>query len=189
MSGIPPYGYQSVYPSAPSMYPSQGFVPPPTPGARMFRPVVEWRDASSGAVPVANPVIGGHDVNSEPLYIGSTEIDGDLVPGKVVQSHRCCYVAYAGREHSSRIYHVLVNPSNCELVWQHSSHGKVPTGAIQGGRTADGEPLYIGRHYHDGSLTVGKIHPSHGRLYISFGGEEVPYSEYEVLCCKHVPLM
>lgn len=39
-----------------------------------------------------------------------------------------------------------------------------------------------GRAHHDGSLTVGKVHISHGLLYIPFAGSEVSIdSEIEVL--------
>lgn len=41
--------------------------------------------------------------------------------------------------------------------------------------------MFIGRVHHEGSLTVGKIHPSHGLIYIPFGGVEIPYNHYEVL--------
>lgn len=42
--------------------------------------------------------------------------------------------------------------------------------------------LNIGRVYHEGSLTVGKVQISHGALYIPFNGSEVSiHSEIEVL--------
>lgn len=54
--------------------------------------------------------------------------------------------------------------------------------SLTAGVTADGEPLYVGRVNHEGSLTVGKVQISHGALYIPFGGSEVPiHSEIEVL--------
>ena len=45
----------------------------------------------------------------------------------------------------------------------------------------DSEPLFIGRHEHGGSLVIGKVHLSHGCLYIPFGKKEVKYSFYEIL--------
>lgn len=41
--------------------------------------------------------------------------------------------------------------------WVPASDGHIPEGAVEGGRTCDGEPLYIGRAHHHGSLTVGKV--------------------------------
>ena len=58
---------------------------------------------------------------------------------------------------------------NGNVQWQDSQNGHVPPNAVAGGRTESGETLYIGRSRHQGSLTVGKIHPSHGCLYFPFG--------------------
>ncbi len=80
----------------------------------------------------------------------------------------------------------MVNPQNCELVWIHASNGDIPSGAVEGGRQSNGEVLYIGRAQYMGSLAIGKVHRSHRVLYISFGGNEVPISQYEVLCAKYI---
>lgn len=58
---------------------------------------------------------------------------------------------------------------------------QIPQNAVPGGETKDGEPLFIGRVNHESSLTPGKVHPSHGCLYISYAGEEISYKEFEVL--------
>nr|CAD7573406.1 unnamed protein product [Timema californicum] len=42
------------------------------------------------------------------------------------------------------------------VAWERSSHGHVPYGAIEAGRTSSGEPLFIGRVLHNGTLTPGK---------------------------------
>lgn len=55
------------------------------------------------------------------------------------------------------------------------------SGAIQAGHTASGEPLFVGRAHYLGSHTIGKVQPSHGSLYIAFGGAEIPIKEYEIL--------
>lgn len=41
--------------------------------------------------------------------------------------------------------------------WVPASDGYIPEGAVEGGRTAEGEPLYIGRAFESGSHTVGKV--------------------------------
>lgn len=46
--------------------------------------------------------------------------------------------------------------------------------------------LYIGRGHHNGSMVVGKVHPEHHVLYVSFGGDEVPINSYEVLVVKNL---
>lgn len=47
----------------------------------------------------------------------------------------------------------------CEqrFQWVPAYGGQVPPNAVCGGQTSDGERLYIGRAYHEGSSTVGKV--------------------------------
>ncbi|KAH8019170.1 hypothetical protein HPB51_017397 [Rhipicephalus microplus] len=70
--------------------------------------------------------------------------------------------------------------------WVPNSDGALPTGAVQGGVCASGEPLYIGRAYHEGTLTIGKVQPSRRCLSIPYGGEEHCSSDYEVLVVQTV---
>jgi len=155
---------------------------------RSYHAVAQWTRAGGGWVPPNEAVEGGYDVGGERIYVGRALQDGDCIPGKVVPSHGCCYVAYGGREHSHSDYQVLTSNSGHELAWINASGSDIPTGAVQGGVTADGEPLFIGRHEHEGSWVIGKVHPSHGSLYIPFGGEEHAYSEYEILCVRRLHL-
>nr|WCR32668.1 farnesoic acid O-methyltransferase isoform A [Pyrrhocoris apterus] len=70
-------------------------------------------------------------------------------------------------------------------MWLSDSGGRVPPNAVKGG--FDNEQLYIGRAHFKGTLTPGKIHPSHGVCYVPWGGEEHACPEYEVLCdCRGV---
>ncbi|KAH8018429.1 hypothetical protein HPB51_006051 [Rhipicephalus microplus] len=131
-----------------------------------------------GAVP------GGED-DGETIYVGRALHDGDVLPGKVVPSHSCCYVSHARAEHSYSSYQVLIS-DDPDMAWVPASEGSVPTGAIQGGMTSSGEPLYIGRTFHEGTLTIGKVHPSHNCLYIPYGGDEHHYTDYEVLVCNTI---
>lgn len=62
-----------------------------------------------------------------------------------------------------------------------SASGHVPEGAVRGGTNVAGETLYIGRAHYEGSLTVGKVHPSHNCLYLPFGSAEHSVQQYEVL--------
>lgn len=41
--------------------------------------------------------------------------------------------------------------------WVPTHGANIPGDAVEGGRTSDGEPLYIGRVHHEGSNTVGKV--------------------------------
>lgn len=106
----------------------------------------------------------------------SLYIDGVL--GKYVVSHGVCYVAHGGNEHTKYQFDVLCNGNPS---WVQASNGHVPIGAVQAGHTDSGEPLYVGRSCYQGSITVGKVHPSLGSLYIPFGGKEVSLQEYDIL--------
>lgn len=70
------------------------------------------------------------------------------------------------------------------FVWEFAKDGEVPDGAVEVGQTKEGERLFMGRALYGGSQTPGKVHPSHGCLYIPWQGAEVSLTEYEVLCIK-----
>lgn len=100
------------------------------------------------------------------------------MPVKVVPSRQSAYVSYGGQEINVSNYEVL---TGFGFQWIHSGGGHTPEGAISSGNMANGEPCYIGRAHFSGSLTPGKIHKSHGCLYIPFGGAEHRIDSYEVL--------
>ncbi|OQR74200.1 hypothetical protein BIW11_09228 [Tropilaelaps mercedesae] len=147
----------------------------------------QWVPTSGSNIP-ANALYGGNDSSGETLYIGRTRHNEDIVPGKVVPSHQCCYVPWGGEENRHSDYEVLIAQSESEFTWEPASGGRLPTGAMQGGITEEGEPLYIGRAKHEDSLTVGKIQPSQHCCYIAYGGREIRCSDYEVLACRVVRL-
>ncbi|CAG2180290.1 unnamed protein product, partial [Oppiella nova] len=136
--------------------------PYPSPGV--------WEPVIGDNIPVNDTVVGGYEANGEAIYVG-----------RVIRSHGVCYVSCSGEEYRYQRYQVLTNPHHCELVWIYEAGGKVPNGALVGGQDMVGENMYIGRANHNGSLVIGKVHPSHRCLYIPYGGYEIKYSDYEVL--------
>jgi hypothetical protein len=136
-----------------------------------------WVPAAGAEVP-AEALQGGTDCDGEPLFIGRARFEGALIPGKVARAHGVCYVAWGGEEHPVSEYEVLVGGSN---TWVPVTGAEIPPNAVPGGESEDGEPLFIGRAAHEGSVTIGKVQPSHGVCYISFGGLEVAYGNYEIL--------
>lgn len=135
-----------------------------------------WIEASGGMVP-SGAVTGGKD-NDEDLFVGRAFHEGALLPGKVQPGHSVCYVAWGGQEHGKSDYQVLCQAAH---TWVPTTGNNIPPNAIPGGETEDGEPLYIGRVHHEGTLTVGKVQPSHSVCYIPFSGAEVAFPEYEIL--------
>uniref|UniRef100_A0A182FHR1 Uncharacterized protein n=1 Tax=Anopheles albimanus TaxID=7167 RepID=A0A182FHR1_ANOAL len=111
-------------------------------------------------------VPGGTDSDGCQIFVGRAHHAGDLLPAKVIPDKNAAYVPYGGEETFVDQVEVLVHK---QLVWDVASSGQVPLGAIIGGHTADGEPLYIGRTYHEGSHTVGKVQCSHNCIYIPYG--------------------
>ncbi|XP_022662888.1 natterin-4-like [Varroa destructor] len=155
--------------------------------ANTYHSLCRWVPTCRAAIP-PNAVNGGTDSTGETLYIGRTRHEDDLIPGKVVPSHECCYVSWGGLEKRYDEYEILVAEHDHEFTWASCQGGELPTGAIQGGVTGDAEKLFIGRAEHDGSLTIGKVHPSHKVCYIPYDGKEIPCEYYEVLACKSINL-
>ncbi|XP_064484359.1 uncharacterized protein LOC135397001 [Ornithodoros turicata] len=144
-----------------------------------YRNMWRWVNTTGDNVPY-NAVVGGKD-SGEDTYICRAEHGGDVLPGKIVRSQNVCYVSHTGSEHAHHAYQVLVPLGESQFDWVPESDGRLPPGAVQGGVTKSGEPLYIGRTSHKGTLTNGKIHCSLSRLYIPYGSLEFAYSSYEVL--------
>ncbi|EGI57249.1 C3 and PZP-like alpha-2-macroglobulin domain-containing protein 8 [Acromyrmex echinatior] len=136
---------------------------------------VSWCDASGGMIP-PDAVEGGQD--EEPLFVGRAHHEGALIPGKVKPGHSVCYVAWGGAEHGKTDYQVLCG---CKPTWVPVSGGTIPPNAIPGGETEDGEPLFVGRVHHEGTVTIGKVQPSHNVCYIPYAGSEIASSEYEIM--------
>lgn len=67
------------------------------------------------------------------------------------------------------------------VKWQPASNGISPANAVPGSRTNGNETLYLGRARHNGAIIPGKVHPSHGRLYVPYGGLELKFTDYEQL--------
>ncbi|XP_075213167.1 uncharacterized protein LOC142319589 [Lycorma delicatula] len=136
-----------------------------------------WMEGKSGSVP-HNAVKVGVDRDGSAIFAGRAFHEGDLLPAKVAPSHGGAFVAWGGREHSKFEYEVLCST---HVGWTAAARGDVPPEAICVGQTSNGEKLYMGRVMHEGTLTPGKIQPSHGVLYIPYAGMEVSFTEYEVM--------
>ncbi|KAL1505519.1 hypothetical protein ABEB36_005067 [Hypothenemus hampei] len=141
-----------------------------------------WVDTTSrsGQVP-STALQGGHDIDGAPIFVGRAFHDGDWIPAKVLPSKNIAYVPYNGDEIGVDRFQVL-----CEqrFDWVPAHGGHIPESAVIGGKTSDGENLYIGRVHHDGAHTIGKVHPSHQTCYIPFDGKEVGHKEYEILVLR-----
>lgn len=171
------------YPSAPSA-PGFGYNAPPFGAPSPYGPAVEWIPTNPNEAHAFNDraVVGGYEGHDgSPLWVIRARFEGDLIPGKLAVKHRAAYVPWGGNENSVKAIEICcARPER--IRWQETGDGNIPQNAIVAGNTANGEPLYVGRAREQGSLTPGKVHPSHKVLYISFAGKEVPHKVYEILC-------
>lgn len=65
-----------------------------------------WEEAHDGKVP-SMALVAGQDHECE-LLVARAKHEGDLIPGKLVPAHRVCYVSFDGKEHSKRVYEVII---------------------------------------------------------------------------------
>lgn len=123
-------------------------------------------------------MVGGYDSDGSPIYVGRSFHEGDCLPTKVIPSKRSAFVAWAGGEHPKAHYELLLGDG---YSWQPCFGPNIPPNAISTGKTSSGEAVYVGRGHYANSLTVGKVLPSHGCLYIPYQGGEIKLEKYEVL--------
>ncbi|CAG0904189.1 unnamed protein product [Darwinula stevensoni] len=122
---------------------------------RKFQKLAEWVEASNGKYPVG-ALEGGKTSSGEKIYVGRTKHDSDILPCKLHPSHSACYAPYGGKEMEKKTYEVLVNGTERYLDWVAASGVSVPDGALLGGRTAMGLPLFICRCMHEKDFVCGK---------------------------------
>ncbi|XP_045767902.1 annexin A7-like isoform X1 [Maniola jurtina] len=169
-----PHPAAMTYPGGPA---------PPSYGYPGFGPLVEWipsTPAEAYRLGDRAVVAGYEGYDQSPLWVIRSRYEGDLIPGKLAVKHQAAYVPWGGRE--NQVHTIEVCCARPDRVrWVENRDGVVPPNAIVGGNTAAGEPLYIGRAREQGSLTPGKVHPSHGAMYVSFAGKEIAHKHYEIL--------
>lgn len=171
-------------------------------------PELKWETISDGPLP-PNTFPAGVYPNGEILYVGKKQHHREKVPGYVVHTEKCLHLCCGCEEHCyDKGYKILTVEEPDAFEWGTYSNGEVPSTAIPGGNTYDGE-LYIGRTVTDSDVVVGKtwqhesinlphgrvtntqlvgkIHQSHRCLYVPWGGKEYIYPSYEVLMAKLRP--
>ena len=158
--------------------------PPPPEPVHVVEDPIDWASATPATAASLTHrafVAGKEGWDNSPLWVIRAHHSGEFVPGTLAIRSRAAYIPHGGKEVPVHNFEVLLAPAHA-VRWLPSSNGQVPVGAIAAGNTHNGEPLYIARVRHLRSVTPGKVHPSHGCCYISFGGSEITYKSYEVLC-------
>jgi len=129
----------------------------------------------------SSAVYGGHDTDGSPIYVGRAFHEGNLLPAKIIPLKNACYVSNNGAEIFIPNFERL---SGTGFTWVPKSHGAVPDDTVVSGSTASGEPIYIARAHHEGSLTPGKVITSNACMFIPYGGKEEEIFWYEALVCQ-----
>ncbi|XP_055918204.1 uncharacterized protein LOC129950333 [Eupeodes corollae] len=142
-------------------------------------PVHIWVPGSLHNVP-PNAVIAGHDSDKSPIFVARAFHDGENLPAKFVPNIGSVYVSYGGKDLFKDEFEVLVGDGYTWVGGTHSGDN-IPIGAVSTGWTHNGEKVYVGRGYHHGSTTPGKVHPREYCIYIPYGGKEVKLKDYEML--------
>ncbi|XP_054257249.1 natterin-3-like isoform X2 [Macrosteles quadrilineatus] len=136
-----------------------------------------WRKNAPGFIPPrALPI--GRDKDGSKLYAGRALHQGDLLPAKVRADGNKAYVPYGGSEIEVHQFEILASH---HIAWQHSHDGEINSQAMIIGHTTSGENLYMGRAFYEGTITPGKVHPTHRCLYIPYNGKEISIKEYEIM--------
>jgi Protein of unknown function (DUF3421) len=125
-----------------------------------------------------NVVEGGREDNQK-LYIGRSHHMGSMTPGKVSADQPNCVIPWGTISNEKEDFEMLV--SSGETNWVAARDGRVPQNALQAGHSEQGETLFIGRVFHNGSMIVGKVQPSHRGCYIPVDDKELHSRVYEVL--------
>lgn len=133
---------------------------------------LRWIWASDGQV---SP--GAFEIGSG-CYLGRAYHAGSVTPGRIDLAKKACCIPWGGDEHQKRIYEVLCGEGKFVPVTPDSTEALLK--ATTAGMSEQGEPLFIGRVWHDSQWISGKVQRSHGVCYIGCKGKELAFREYEV---------
>ncbi|KAG8744445.1 hypothetical protein FRC10_010115 [Ceratobasidium sp. 414] len=130
-------------------------------------------------------LVGGKDSDGTPLYIARTFFEGGIHPGKVSPNFKKgAIIGYDGEEIEVENYEVLLGNEQ-SVRWVDTSRFSTESlgGArpIEGGREADGTPLYVVRAPYKGGVHPGKTSEKLGNADITYGGDEKRINQFEVL--------
>jgi hypothetical protein len=154
------------------------FTPLPscTPSPLPQKPCVqEWVSSNIAAIP-PDAVIGGYEQSGEPLFICRAVYKGAAHIGKIRKGFGGCKFGWGGQEITVPTYETMTLP------WKKETNGDVDVshGAVCGG-VENNQPLYICRANYQGGMHIGKLRKDFGGCRISWGGKEIPVTDYEVL--------
>lgn len=116
------------------------------------------------------------------FYLGRAYCMNNIVPVRINMTMFRAFCVHLGNVYMTPCYEMMrIDPHH--VVWRQSRGGKFVANAVMGGRTDQGEKLYVGRTLPDrtGYWLMGKIVPRQGAMLVMVGDEEQRHSVYEIL--------
>ena len=144
--------------------------------SKMLLVGMSWVQAQGGTVP-NNALVTGFTPR-EYLHSCRGTIENGVHLGKIRAGLTGCLIPLGGREQTVTVYEVLSGPPQ---KWMPATNGDVPARAVDVGRTANGQPLYVCRGVRNNELVPGKTGAGLRGCNVGAGGREVVLTIYEVL--------
>lgn len=132
----------------------------------------------------SKPFIGGKE-GQLTLYHCRTTHEGNIVVGKagLEFNFRACWIPANGKEvEYTDNFEILTNPSEVSLQYVNtSSDQRIPDGALEVGRTKNGNIIHLSRAIVANKQILGKV--DNGHAYVPYFGGEIFVPNYEILTC------
>ncbi|KAJ3185780.1 hypothetical protein HDU85_001142 [Gaertneriomyces sp. JEL0708] len=150
-------------------------------------PPVTWVLTEAGKIP-AGAIVGGHEADNTPLYIGRAFQGNGVHIGKVAAKwNEGCMIPWGGKEVAKKQFEILLGYENAVKWVDIQGSCKVDrlnAKPVEGGREADGTPLYVAQAMVKGGVIVGKASENLNGAMIPYGGDERKEKSYRVLCYR-----
>jgi len=128
--------------------------------------------------------IGGADIDGTPLYVIRTFFEGGIHPGKISQNFKGGLIGYGDKEEQVDNYEILLaEPNNVRWVPVKPPFTvqAISDKLVDGGREADGTPLFIAQAQYENGDHPGKTSEKLGVAHITFSGDEKTVDIFNVL--------
>lgn len=129
---------------------------------------LKWVQASNGEIPDDAVEGGWCHSTKEKIYVARAKsYNCTLTPGALKKSAQGCTYSKDSYQQHSNVYEVLVNPGNRAALQWVTSKAPVPPSAVEGGFSAPGMTLYVGRQStNKKDIVPGHIDPANGLLHL-----------------------
>ncbi|KAJ3157604.1 hypothetical protein HDU86_003256 [Geranomyces michiganensis] len=148
-------------------------------------PPVTWILTEGGAIPQGAIQAGQDAKTGQPYYIGRAYYNGGVWIGKAAASQGDgCHIAFGGKQVAVSHYEILLGYANA-VRWIDGSgplRNYQQYKMVEGGRTADGAPVYVAQtHCRNGSVVPGGVSEQGKGCYVAYDGDESIEPTYRYL--------